>query len=237
MRKPGSALYAEYGTAGGGHSQTAYIWPQGIQFHALNNAARVDRDTYLNRLKDFAEELHTRYWSYKNGIWGYDSSVAGGNRYYDDNAWIVLGYMQLYELTDSNSIYLQRARDTMNFVMSGENVEPQSGISWDEGSDGTSICSTAAAIVGNLLLYQATGIEDYLDNAVGLYGWITNPVIGIQDADSGLFHQGCDAELNVIWGYRGYQTAVPLRACLLFYQILGDAKYLVEAQRLGRCKC
>jgi len=234
LRRPGSALYAEYATIGGGQLQTAYIWPQGIQFHALNNATRVDRDTYLNRLKDFAEELHTSYWSYKNGIWGYDSSVTGGTRFYDDNAWIVLGYMQLYELTDGNSLYLQRAKDAMKFVMSGENAEPQSGIAWDEGSVGTTVCATTPAIVGNLLLYQATGIEHYLVDAVRLYDWITNPAIGIQDAGTGLFHQGCDAELNVIWGYRGYQTAVPLRACLLFYQILGDASYLAEAQRLAK---
>jgi len=233
LRKPGSALYAEYATIGGGQSQTAYIWPQGIQFHALNNAAGVNRDTYLKQLKDFAEELNNSYWSYKNGIWGYDSSVTGGTRFYDDNAWIVLDYMQLYKLTDSNSLYLQRAKDTMNFVMSGENAEPQSGIAWDEGSDSTMVCSTAPAIVGNLLLYQATGIEDYLVDAVRLYNWITNPAIGIQDAQTGLYHQGCDSALNVIWGYRGYQTAVPLRACLLFYQVLGDASYLAEAQRLA----
>ena len=233
LLKPGSALYAEYSTIYGRQSQTAYIWPQGIQFHALNNAAKVDPETYLNRLKDFAEELHTSYWSYKNGIGGYDSSVTGGTRYYDDNAWIVLEYMQLYELTDSNGLYLQRATDTMNFVMSGENAKPQSGIAWNEGSVGTSVCSTAPAVVGNLLLYRATGIEHYLDDAIRLYDWITNPSIGMQDAQTGLFHQGCDSALTVDRGYRGYQTAVPLRACLLFYQVLGDASYLAEAQRLA----
>lgn len=233
LKRSGSNLYVEYAQINGSKSQTAYIWPQGIQFHTLNNASIVDPTTYLETVKRFAAELHSSYWSYKNGIWGYDSGISGGTRFYDDNAWLVLAYMRLYELTNGDTLYLERAEDTMAFVMSGENEQPQSGIAWDEGSSGTSVCATAPAIVGNLLLYQATGTQHYLDDATRLYNWITNKSIGIQDAQTGLFHQGCDTNLAVNWGYRGYQTAVPLRACLLFYQILGDESYLVEAQRLA----
>jgi hypothetical protein len=234
LRKPGSNLYAEYANTSGSQSQTAYLWPQGILFHALNNAASIDPNTYLDKLKSFADELHTRYWSYKYGIWGYDSSTTGGTRFYDDNAWIAMAYMKLYELTESNGLYLQRAKDTMAFVMSGENSQPHSGIAWDEGSVGTSVCSTAPAIVANLLLYKATAVQDYLDDALRLYNWIANPAIGMQDAKTGLYHQGCDENLSVNWGYRGYQTAVPLRACLLFHEIIADNAYLAEAQRLAR---
>jgi len=234
LKKPIGYLYTEYATAGGTQSQTAYLWPQGIQFHALNNAADLNPTTYLNKVKSFAAELHSGYWSYKNAIGGYDSSITGGTRFYDDNAWIVLGYMRLYELSGGSSLYLNRAKNTMAFVMSGENPAPQSGIAWDEGSRGTTVCSTAPAVVGNLLLYKATGTQQYLDDALRLYNWVTNPDIGIQDAETGLFHQGCNEHLEVNWGYRGYQTAVPLRACLLFYEILGDERYLTEAKRLAK---
>jgi hypothetical protein len=233
LRKPGSYLYAEYANTSGYQSQTAYLWPQGIQFHALNNAASVDPDAYLARVISFADELHTKYWSYKYGRWGYDSSTTGGTRFYDDNAWIAMAYMKLYELTHNN-LYLQRASDTIAFVMSGENSPPHSGIAWDEGSVGTSVCSTAPAVVANLLLYKATSVPHYLDDALRLYNWISDPAIGIQDAATGLYHQGCDQNLNVNWGYRAYQTAVPLRACLLFHEILADSAYLAEAQRLAR---
>ncbi len=233
LRKTGSSLFAEYANTSGYQSQTAYIWPQGIQFHALNNAAAVNPGAYLGKVIGFTGELHSQYWSYKNGLWGYDSSVSGGTRFYDDNAWLAMAYMKLYELTGDN-LYVQRAQDTMVFVMSGENSPPQSGIAWDEGSDGTSVCATAPAIVANLLLYKATSVQHYLDDALRLYNWITNANIGIQDAATGLYHQGCDENLNVNWGYRGYQTAVPLRACLLFYEILGDSAYLIEAQRLAK---
>jgi hypothetical protein len=235
FRQPGSNLYAEsVNTTTGVRSGMAYVWPQGIQFRALANAAAVDPTAYLDRLKSFASELHQRYWIYRNGRWGYSSSVTGGTRFYDDNAWLALTYMELYELSGHDPVYLQRAEDTIAFVMSGENPTPQSGIAWEEGSRGTAVCSTAPAVLGNLLLYRATHNESYLDTAQRLYGWITNPALGIQDVQTGLFHQGCDTNLQVNWGHRAYQTAVPLQVCLLFSEILGDPSYLAEAQRLAR---
>ena len=43
------------------------------------------------------------------GYWAYNASAGNcGDRYYDDNAWIAMVYMELHELTGSTE-YLNRA--------------------------------------------------------------------------------------------------------------------------------
>jgi len=219
------------------HSMTEsfpdYAWGQGVMFHALCAAAKLDSQ-YLDEVEALAQEFHNRYWCYTNGIWGYNATAdMCGDRYYDDNAWLALVLLELYEITGNNT-YLDRGREVVNFSMSGENPSPQSGIRWHEGDiGGTSVCSIAPTILANLMIYQATWIQQYYDDALRLWNWMTDPQYGIQDAQVGLFHQGLHADLSLNGGYLGYQTAVPLQAALRFYQITGQANWLTEARHLA----
>lgn len=210
---PGSYLYSE-----NLDGWPAFAWPQGIQFHALNAAARFD-SSYINDAENLADEFHNRYWCYKNGIWGHSASADYcGDRYYDDNAWIAKALMELYNL-NNKSTYLNRAKNVLAFTMSGENGpgdNPEGGIRWEEGDDsGWAVCSTAPAAVANLMIYKAAGELDYLLAGRRLYDWIKSQGFGI-----GI-------------GYRGYENAVTMQAALLLYEFSGRESYLTDAQHLA----
>ena len=74
------------------HAGPANNWAMGVQLSALNAAARVDRARYLPAVKECADPFDL-FWIEANGTGGYSGSIRPSepDRYYDDNAWIVLG--------------------------------------------------------------------------------------------------------------------------------------------------
>jgi hypothetical protein len=200
-----------------------YAWGQGVISRALVAAAKVDR-SYLTTAKAHAEEFHQRYWCTQNGTSGYNASNGNcGDRYYDDNAWIALALLELYELTE-DSKYLDWARSTVAFCMTGENGPqgtPNGGIRWHESNTtGASVCSTAPTCLANLILYQITGIESYNADGQRLYDWLINSDLR---NSSWIFHETNQGPL-------GYQTAVVTQAAVCLYRIAGNDSYLQEAQ-------
>ena len=215
-------LYAESLT----NRSAAFAWPQGVMFSALAAAAKVD-ESYLSKVNLTANAFNNRYRCNARGYWAYNASAGScSDRYYDDNAWIALAYMELYELTLS-PVYLSRAQEILIFCMSGENGPgdtPNGGIRWHESNtSGASVCSTAPTILANLMVYQATGIDQYLTDGARLYHWLAASNLRYS---SGIYHETNQGPL-------GYQTAVVLQAALRLYRITGDTGYLTEAQRLA----
>jgi hypothetical protein len=216
------ALYA--------HSLTSrfsdYAWGQGVMSRALLAAAKVDR-SYLGIAKEQADEFHLRYWCTQNGTSGYNASNGNcGDRYYDDNAWIALALLELYELTEDIK-YLGWAQDTVAFCMTGENGpqdNPNGGIRWHESNtSGASVCSTAPTCLANLILCQLTGISSYNTDGERLYNWLINSDLRYS---SWIFHETNQGPL-------GYQTAVVTQAALRLYRITGGDSYLQQAQLMG----
>lgn len=214
-----------------------YAWGQGVMLSANVAASKMDRSR-LSRTEQQAQAIYDQYRCYLNGIWGCNAGAnACGDRYYDDNAWLALAYMELYEVT-GNSTYIAWAQEIVAFCMSGENGPgdtPDGGIRWHEPGGsydpcGGSVAATAPTCLANLLIYRATGTAHYLTDGIRLYDWLKTS--GVQDA-SGLYHQGINCDGSVNYGYRAYQTAVPLQAALRLYQITGDTGYLDEARRLA----
>jgi hypothetical protein len=208
FRVPGSNLYYET-TA---HTAFAFAWPQGIEFHAMIASGNTAQAQLI------ADEIQSRYWCFFNNRWGYNASAgACGDRYYDDNAWLAKGLMELYK-ANNNVTYLNRARDVIAFSMSGENVgtAPGGGIKFHEGdASGECRCATAPTMVTNLMIYQATGIAQYLTDGQRLYTWIRNNEFGYGP------------------GYRGYENAVITQAAMLLYRITGNTAYRDDAQHMG----
>jgi hypothetical protein len=219
-----SGLYAESLT----NRSPAYVWGQGVMLGALVQAAKVN-SSYRSQAETLANLIQTNYWCTSGGKSGYNAGAGGcGDRYTDDNAWIALALLELYDVT-GNTTYRTRAANAVAFCMLHENAS--GGIRWHETSTcGAAVCSTAPTCLANLILYQKTGTTSYRTNGLRLYNWLRSS--GVQDA-SGLYHQGLNCDGTVNYGYRGYQTAVPLQAALRLYQITGTASYLTEAQRLA----
>src|SRR6478609_6132747 len=97
-----------------------YVWLQGVMLSNLVAAARSDPETYGPRLEKFFTALDG-YWDAKAKIPGYEAAPTRGNgndKYYDDNAWLVIALLEAYE-TNHDPRYLARADETLRFVLSG----------------------------------------------------------------------------------------------------------------------
>ena len=206
------------------------MWSAGVALSALNAAARVDPDHYRPRLRAFIDALNA-YWTNANGIGGYDvlPGPKPNDRFYDDNAWIVLALAEAYEIMQRPGD-LARAEATYKFVLSGEDSQLGGGIFWHEPDRTTkNTCVSAPAAVGALRLYGLTNKPAYLEDARRLYRWTC---AHLQGAD-GLFADKVNREGQVDQNRFSYNSGLMLRAASLLYKTTGEAAYLSDAQRIA----
>jgi uncharacterized protein YyaL (SSP411 family) len=229
---PDRQLYADKATLEDGdpsRRQPAFMWGCGVQLSALAEAAKANPQAHSARLCAYADALQV-YWQNDN-LGGYDCLPCPKppDRYYDDNAWIVLALAKTFEVT-GQAKYLQRAEDTMKFVLSGEDDKLGGGLYWRERSRETkNTCSNAPATVGALRLYRLTGELTYLDTANRLYTWTQSH---LQDTD-GLYWDSISVTGKIAKQKFSYNTALMIRAACLFYEVTHDENYLNEARRMG----
>jgi hypothetical protein len=205
-------------------------------FTALVAAARHDSMSFTPTMNRFFHAMD-RYWDSQAPVPGYEPSPTRGNghdKYYDDNAWMVLTYTEAFELTHDPR-YLQRAQETLAFVLSGWDEQAGGGIWWHEGHRGGSknTCINAPAAVACLR------IADYLppekakrlvDMARRLVEW-TNKNLRTGD---GLFADSIKVNSGTVNRTKlTYNTALMIRANLGLYRHLGDEQYLNDAKRIS----
>ncbi len=224
----GQLSYAQE-VVGGKASGAAFVWPAGVELSALNAAAAVE-PRYLARATAYAKSLDA-YWFESGGLGGYNASIHPGSadRYYDDNAWLVIDFVDLYELGRDPEM-LRRARRAMTFVLSGEDAKLGGGIYWHEQErNGKNTCSNAPSAVAAMRLYEATGEKGYLEAGVRLYAWVTS---NLEDGD-GLFFDNVSADGKVNKGKLTYNTALPIRAACQLYDATHEGRYLREAEKMA----
>jgi hypothetical protein len=234
LKVPASNLYSETasitGTRSGGDSGYAYVWPEATMFRVLDDLVKIDPATYSSTLRAFSDELFARYWK-TTGLGGYRSGVSGGaTLFYDDNGHLVVSLAEAYNLT-GDPVYLTRAKQTYDFVISGEDTAGGGGIyfSVPDHSSKDAI-STLQAVRGGLMLYQITGQSRYLTDATRLYAWAVSHI----QQPNGLFKERFKLSTNASDGFTLINSAgIGLASNLLFHNTTGDAAYLREAQRIA----
>ena len=210
-------------------NRPAFCWPAGVQLSALAAAARVD-DAYEPRLRAFADALQ-QYRTEARGIAGLDvlPGPKPSDRYYDDNAWVVLGLIETYEVT-RDARYFERAEELFRFVLSGEDDALGGGIWWRENDrNSKNTCSNAPAIVAALRLHQLTRDPSYLETAQRLYAWTNDH---LQDED-GLFFDNVGRGGTVERTKWSYNSALMIRANALLWCVTREARYREEASRIA----
>ena len=236
LQKLQGGLFAETaslaGNQYGGSGGFAYVWPLSTQFRVQNSLARIDPATYVPVLRQFSDELRARYWSASGG--GYRSGVsASATRFYDDNAHIAVALMEAHRIT-ADPIYLTRAEETYDFVLSGEDGAGGGGIYFHEFDRSVKeTISTLQAARAGLMLHQATGDEAYLADATRLYDWTRTHT---QQADGLFLEKYYLSGPNA--GTAGDFTLVnaagdAISTNLEFYASTGDLAPLREAQRIA----
>jgi hypothetical protein len=238
----------------------AHLWPFARALVATLDLAGVgydlvepfDADTAIaNRL-----EALERYWDPEGDMPAYSSDVLGtrlgGDRYYDDNAWVGLALVQLERLRPGGG-RLDRAMDLFRFAVAGwdrrPNVACPGGVFWVEQGRGAGARNHDRNTVSNapnaelgLHLAELLGVPVGARTAIGaedMYGWVNAALRAGDDSDppaTGLFWdklRNDDTVDKALWSYnQGSMVGVNV---LLHRRGGGEqAEYLARAESIAR---
>jgi hypothetical protein len=223
---PGEGLYADSYQVGQGRSHPAFMWGCGVLHSALNGAAASDHEL-RPWVTEYAEAIGA-YWNDSGPVPGFDVLPCPKpvDRYYDDNAWVVIALAATYGLTGDKE-HLRLAEDTMAYVLSGEDEVLGGGIYWRESDKASkNTCSNAPAAVASYELYRATGDEKYGVAGDRILDWL---MPRLQDPDDHLMWDKQKLDGSIERTKWSYNTALTLRALHLRAELRGGPRYDEEA--------
>jgi rhamnogalacturonyl hydrolase YesR len=236
-------LYAEQIEPGKPPTQPAFAWPAGVMLSALNSAAKVD-SKYEAWMRDYADALFA-YWRDDKQAPVVEGRRVGGfdvlplpktsDRYYDDNAWLVLAFIES-SLILKDAKYLDIAEMTFQFVLSGEDRKLGGGLYWHENNRVTkNTCTNAPAAVAALRLFQITKNKAHLNKGRELYEWTKK---NLQDPGDGLYWDNIDVRTGAVEKTKwSYNTGLMLTATAemfkteQFLEKLGDTSITPDQRR------
>ncbi len=206
-------------------------WGNGVQFSALVGATRYKPAKYKPLLYAFSKGIY-KYWDHWAAIPGFDawfSSPGNSDKYYDDNAWLTLGFTEAYRVTKDAS-FLTWAKQVHHFVLSGQDDKLGGGIYWYQKTrDSKNTCINAPAAVGALALYDL-GDKSQLTEAQQLVTWTNSK---LQDPTDGLFWDNINLNGQIGKMKWTYNTALMIRANVGLWRDTKNPKYLADARREG----
>lgn len=159
---------------------------------------------------------------------------GGGERFYDDNEWVGLIYLNAYRILKQPD-YLKKAIEVFNYSISGWTGEVEGGIYWREYGNmpnqhkTKNTCSTAPAAILGLQLYQETGDNQYLQWAEKIVKWMGR----LKDPDTGVYWDNIDVDGFIDKRSFTYNTGTMIQANSLLSSITGEKDYLAEARALS----
>lgn len=155
------------------------MWANGVQWRALVAAAQANPAKYGQVLADFGQGLR-EYWDPEGPVPGFNaycSGPGGDDKYYDDNAWLVLGFLEAYEATRDPQC-LRWAEETHAFVLSGWDEKLGGGLYWSLARLSKNTCTNAPAAVSALRLFALTGDPAHKEWADKIIAWTQCPLAG-----------------------------------------------------------
>lgn len=193
-------------------------WPQA---HAMD----VVIDAYKRTAKpEYATIMQQWYEGVKR-----KSSGGYTNNFYDDEEWIALTMIRLYEATGEQK-YLDTAHMLWTDILTGWNDLGGGGIAWKHDMlHAKNACSNAPASLIACRLYELEKDPVYLEWAKKIYDWtranLFNPATGaVYDGLNGL-----TGDLNTV--SLTYNQGTFMATAHRLYRFTGDATYLKDARR------
>ena len=208
-----------------------FMWANGLQYGVLAEATRHEPAKYRATLYEFTKSLE-KYWDEEAPVPGFDAYFASktdDDKYYDDNAWLVIEFANAYRATQDPR-FLDWSRRAHNFVLSGWDQKLGGGIYWyQKKPDSKNTCVNAPAAASALTLYEIGKNPRDLEWAKQLYNWTNTH---LQDKD-GLFWDNIKLDGQIEKTKWTYNTALMIRANIGLWNITNDPKYLAEARRVS----
>ncbi|MGO9321245.1 MAG: glycoside hydrolase family 76 protein [Solirubrobacteraceae bacterium] len=226
----------------------SYLWPFSQSFAATVSVANIPHlgvslarelqarltglDSYLDTDNSGASEG-----AYTSTLAAFDGTVAppagpGGTKYYDDNDWVGLELVRLYQLTHQSAL-LGSAEGIMAFEMAGWQETPglacPGGIPFSNAAangERNTVTNAPVAELGTLL-YRLTGSVQYLQFAEKAYEWVRSCLQ--QPVNLYADHIGRKGAVEpTLWSYN---QGSMIGAGTLLYQATGNSAYLYQARQ------
>jgi rhamnogalacturonyl hydrolase YesR len=232
-----SGLYREYWVPRpeerkGENQQPAFNWGVGVMISALNGLAKKDR-RYIPELEAYLEKAST-YWNPQGPVAGFDVLPGPSHpidRYYDDNAWMVLALVEAYEIT-RNKLWLNQATRALDFVLSGRDEKLGGGIYWREKEKlSKNTCSCGPSAAACIAVYRHTKNKELLKEAENLYLWTQKT---LQDPEDYLYWDNISLAGKVDKFKWSYNSGLMLRTAKELYQITKNPAYGLDAHVLEK---
>ncbi|MDR2563296.1 MAG: glycoside hydrolase family 76 protein [Prevotellaceae bacterium] len=212
----------------------AYLWPFSGTFSGINAMLKTSKeDQYLNILKERTLPALQRYYDDSRRPPSYASylSEAGlSDRFYDDNVWLGIDFIELY-LQTNDKTYLHKAEEIWSFILSGIDNKLGGGIYWcEQKKRSKNTCSNAPASVLAFKLFQATDDSLYFKTGLELYEWTQK---NLQDPVDKLYWDNIALSGKINKAKYPYNSGQMLQSASLLYKLTGNQNYLSEAQALA----
>lgn len=204
-----------------GKDTPATAWP-----HGQVAAAAMDRALVTGDVTEARKALEGLRRFERRGGGSYNPLEGSGRqeRFYDDNAWIGLDYVQGFRLTGDQS-YVDDARRVFDFLLEGRHRD--GGIYWkeDEARMSRNAASNGPTLQLALHLHELTGEQRYLDEARSIERVMTREL----RREDGLLidNVGDDGSRDgTIWSYN---QGTAIGADVQLFEATGDRSYLERA--------
>jgi hypothetical protein len=240
---PGSDLYAgepfsylwPFSQALAATVSMAYIPNLGVSMGPELQARLSGLNNYLDTDNSGAPEG-----LYTSALPAFDGEVAppagpGGTKYYDDNDWVAIELVRMYQLTHAPAL-LGSAEGIMAFEMAGWQERPglacEGGLPFSNADTNGERNATTTAPAAELgaLLYKLTSNTQYLQFAEKAYEWVR----GCLQRPVNLYadHIGNKGVVEPrLWSYN---QGSMIGAGTLLYQATGNSGYLYEARQTAK---
>jgi hypothetical protein len=231
LREQKTGLYYESTDPARNDNPHSWLWPLCALLQAANEMEVLNPgNDYMTPVESAVEQ----YYSDVKPAPAYQDYVTKerlSSRFYDDNQWIAITYMDAYS-RKKDSKYLEKSKMIYKFMMTGYDTVSGGGLYWKEGDLGTkNTCSNGPGILVALRLYQLTKNKEYLNTALKLYDW-TNKYLRAED---GTYYDAIKLpSLKIDKAKYTYNTGTMLQSNVLLYNLTKDRKYLKEAQVIAQ---
>ena len=207
----------------------AYNWGVGVLISAQNRIAKLHPS--YRRVLESTLVKNQAYWNPQGPVPGYDvqpGKTGDQDRYYDDNAWMVMALVESYEVT-GNGKWLKRAQQSLDYVLSGEDDRLGGGIYWKEREKTSkNTCSNGPAAAACLAVFEHIRDRKLLDKAKSIYDWTKSHLL----APNGLYWDNINLNGRIDKTQWSYNSALMLRTAKALAEKTHEAKYQQDADIL-----
>lgn len=204
-------LYREVMEKGEINPQPAFNWSVGVMLTALNAMAE-NSPVAKQRLIEYLPGVET-YWNPAGPVPGFDvlPMPKPVDRYYDDNAWMVLALIDSAKITGEKK-WLDLAGKSLDYALSGWADSEGGGIYWRESDKATrNTCSNSPTAAAAFAYYEATKESRYKDWGLKIIKWTLPP---LQDPTDGLMWDAIDKQGKIEKTKWSYNTALTAKAMI-----------------------